>query len=132
MKSFILFTIIGLFFSSCSNRYTEKELCGMYVPVGYKNTFDSIQLKPQGVYHRKVCDKNNKLVLDMNGKWSLERNNIIHFDSYFFNLDRDVTKFPELLQDTSGGGGGSIETRKGVLGFCVGYHENENCYKKIK
>lgn len=128
---FILSVVAILCFSSCDNSYTEKELCGTYVPIDYKNTFDTIQLKHQSIYHRKVYDKNKKLVLEMNGTWSLEKNTIVHFDPYFLNLDRDISKFPELLQDTSGGGGGLIEIRKGVIEFCVGYHENENCYKKI-
>lgn len=131
MKMFVLSVIATLYFSSCDNRYTEKELYGTYVPINYKNTFDTVQLEPRNIYHRKIYDKNNKLVLEMNSTWRIEKNTIIHFDSYFLNLDRDVSKFPELLQDTSGGGGGLIETRKGVIGFCVGYHENENCYKKI-
>jgi len=131
MKVFALFACV-LLFSSCDNSYTEKELYGSYVPINYKNTTDTIVLRPGEIYQRKVYDKNKNLVLEMDGKWRLEKSTIIHFDSYFLNLDRDIAKFPELLQDTSGGGGGTIETRNGAIQFCVGYHENENCYQKIK
>lgn len=130
MKNIAFFILV--FLSSCDVQFQEKELYGVYAPVNYKNTFDTIQLKPQGTYHRKVFNKNNKLVLEMNGKWSLENNTIIHFDSYFLNLDRDIAKFPALLKDTSGGGGGRLEFRNKTIQFCVGYHEEENCYQKIK
>lgn len=131
MKNLYALSLLVLL-SSCDENFKEKELYGNYAPINYKNTFDTIQLKPQGVYHRRVFDSNNKLVLKMDGKWSLEKNTIIHFNSYFLNLDRDVAKFPELLQDTSGGGGGLLGTHNGTIQFCVGYYETDNCYRKIK
>src|SRR5690606_26087586 len=105
---------------------------GYYAPVGYTNTFDTIELKPQGVYHRKVYNKNNKLALEMNGKWYLEKNSIIHLNSHFFNLDRDIEKFPELLQDPLGGSSGLLETSHGAIEFCVGYEIDSNCYRKVR
>lgn len=121
-----------LFFASCDEHFEAEELYGYYAPVGYKNTFDTIQLKPDSVYHRKVYDKNSELVLEMNGKWQIERNNILHFTPFYLNLDVDLAKFPQSVNDTSGGWQGRLETRKGVIGFCVGYFENENCYRKVR
>ena len=118
--------------SSCDEHFKEKQLYGTYAPLNYKNTFDTIQLNSHGEYHRWIYDVNNKLALKVAGKWRLEKNTILHFDSYFLNLDRDVAKFPELLQDTLGGGGGLIETHNGTIQFCVGYYDGENCYQKIK
>ena len=131
MKQLIILLILFTLYS-CDEHFKENELYGFYVPVGYKNTFDTIELKPQGVYHRKVYDRNNKLALEMNGKWYLEKNSIIHLNLHFFNLDRDIEKFPELLQDTLGGRSGLLETFKGHIQFCVGYYQGENCYQKIK
>lgn len=130
MKAFVLFVCI-LFFSSCAS-YTEKELYGTYVPINYKNTTDTILLEPKGIYQRKVYDKNKNLALQMKEKWNLEKNTVIRFDSYFLNLDRDITKFPELLKDTLSGGGGLVESHNDTIRFCVGYYQNQNCYQKIK
>lgn len=131
MKNLIRLCALYLL-SSCDDHFEKNELLGNYASVNYKNTFDTIQLKPHGEYHRRIYDRNNKLALESNGKWSLEKNTIIHFDSYFLNLDRDVAQFPELLQDTVGGGGGHLEARNNTIQFCVGYHPGEDCYQKIK
>lgn len=132
MRKFLFCELASLLFSSCDNSYTAKELYGSYAAVGYINTYDTIELKPQDIYHRKVYDKNNKLVFEMDGKWGLQGSNILHFNSYFLNLDRDVSKFPELLTDTSMTVSTYFETRKGVIGFCTGYGIDSNCYRKIK
>lgn len=123
-----------LFFASCDEHFEADDLYGYYAPALYKNTFDTIQLKPDSIYHRKVYDKNNKLVLEMNGNWQLERNNIIHFTPFYLNLDVDLSKFPQSVNDTSGGWQGRLETRNGVIGFCVGYFAkiDTNCYRKVK
>ncbi len=130
MKCIALFILVLL--SSCDEHFEVKELYGNYAAINYKNTFDTIQLKPQGIYHRRVFNKNTKLALEMDGRWSLEKNTVIHFGSYFLNLDRDIIKFPELLKDTLGGGGGLLETRSRTIRFCVGYYQGENCYQKVK
>ena len=132
MRKSVLCGIAILFITSCDNSYTEKELYGSYTPVGYKNTFDTIELKPQNIYHRKVYDKNNKLVLEMNGKWIMKSTDKVQFSDFFFNLDRDVSKFPELLTDTDMSVETFFETRKGVIGFCTGYYQDSNCYRKVK
>jgi hypothetical protein len=126
--------LIGLLFVSCG--YTEKELIGVYAPTDYKNTFDTIQLKEHNKYHRKVYDKNKKLVLEMQGEWNIKED-VIEFKSpYFFNLDRDLVEFPELLQDTASNGLGYVWKKKDTLEFCVGHFAvdlpDQNCYQKLK
>lgn len=55
MKSvYSIFTV--LFLISCVYRFTEQEILGIYTPVDYKNCFDTIVLKENGVYDRKVYD----------------------------------------------------------------------------
>lgn len=130
----ILFSLI--LFSSCVEHFEEKEVCGYYTPVDYKNNFDTLQLQPQGVYHRKVYDKNKKLLLEMNGKWNLKDNESVHFEPFYLNLDDDLIKFPDNVKDTTGGWAGRLETQNGKIQFCVGYYSgklpNQNCYQKIK
>lgn len=133
MKGMGMF-LIGLLFVSCG--YTEKELIGVYAPTDYKNTFDTIQLKEHNKYHRKVYDKNKKLVLEMQGEWNIKEDIIELNSPYFFNLDRDLVEFPELLQDTASNGLGYVWKKKGTLSFCVGYYAvdlpDQNCYHKLK
>jgi hypothetical protein len=126
--------IMFLLLTACDEHFEEKELYGYYAPTLYNNTFDTIQLKPDSVYHRKVYDKNNKLVLDMEGKWEFKDRHRIVFDGFFLNLDRDLVKFPDLVKDTDMAMDTYFETRKGVIGFCVGYFAeiDTNCYRKIK
>lgn len=124
---------IVLLFSSCIEHVEENEVYGYYTPVGYKNNFDTLQLQPQGVYHRKVYDKNKKLLLEMNGKWRLENNNRILLSGFYFNLDDDLITFPDNVQDTTGEVNTYFETYAGEIQFCgVGHHPDENCYRKIK
>ena len=108
------------------------DFYGTYVPIGYKNTLDSIELKPQEIYHRKVYNKTGKKVLDMNGKWVLKSDNEVQFYSFFLNLDRDVSQFPELLKDTSGGVSTIFQSKDKTIQFCIGYYPDSNCYKRIK
>lgn len=135
MKGVEIFFLIAIFFVSCRN-YTEKNLIGVYTPMDYKNNFDTIDLKAHNKYHRKVYDKNKKLVLEMNGEWAIE-GDVVEFKSpYFLNLDKDLVHFPELLQDTLSNGLGYVWKKKGTLSFCVGYYAvdlpDQNCYHKIK
>lgn len=134
MKGSGIFFLMGLLFVSCG--YTEKDLIGVYAPADYKNTFDTIQLQEHNKYHRKVYDINKKLVLEMQGEWSIKED-VIEFKSpYFFNLDRDLVEFPELLQDTVSNGLGYVWKKKGTLEFCVGHFAvdlpDQNCYQKLK
>ncbi|MEP6464911.1 MAG: hypothetical protein ABJB05_01340 [Parafilimonas sp.] len=131
MKIVVLFAIIILIFSACDNSYKEKELYGAYVPIDYKNTFDTIILKPNGEYNRKIYNKNNKRVLDMNGEWEFKNSNRLKIEGFYLNLDDDLIKFPNSINDTDMSIDTYFETQNSVIKFCVGYHHNGNCYKKI-
>ncbi len=131
----ILFSLI-LFFS-CVGHFEEKEVYGYYTPVDYKNNFDTIQLQPQGIYQRKVYDKNKKLLLEMKGEWKLvNQNSQIQMRPFYLNLDDDLVKFPDNVKDTSMAVIESLEISNGKIQFCVGYYSadlpNQNCYQKIK
>lgn len=141
MKGVGMFLIV-LLFVSCG--YTEKELIGVYAVADYKNTFDTIQLMEHNKYRRKIYDKNKKLVLEMDGEWNVD-GDIIEFKSpYYFNLDEDLVRFPELLQDTISGGLGYIWSsreplffsKRNTLSFCIGHFAvdlpDQNCYQKLK
>lgn len=130
MKALIIMFLFPL--TSCVERFNKEEVYGIYAAVGYKNTFDTLWLKENEVYHRKVYDKNKKLVLEMDGKWTIKNNEEIQFYSFYFNLDDDLIKFPESVKDTTGGRSAILETDNGTIQFCVGYYQGENCYQKIK
>jgi hypothetical protein len=129
----IVLSIIVLF-TSCN--YREKDLVGTYTPKDYKYTFDTIQLKENNTYYRKVYNSNKKLVLEINGEWSLKGDLIVFKSPYFANLDRDLVAFPELLQDSVSNGIGYIWLKNGNIEFCVGVYSvdlpNQNCYCKLE
>ena len=115
--------------------FTEKEMIGTYSPSDYKNTYDTIQLNEHNKYHRKVYDINKKLILERKGAWIVEEDVIDFKSPYFLNLDRDLEKFPELLQDTISNGVGYIYLINGTINFCVGNASAslpQNCYQKLK
>jgi hypothetical protein len=125
--------LIMFLLTSCKERFTNDEMIGTYVPIGYKNNLDTIQIKPQGLYHRRVFDKTNKLVLEMEGTWKLvTQNSQIQIEPFYLNLDDDLVKFPDNVRDTSMVIIKNLETQNGTIQFCVGYYEGENCYRKIK
>lgn len=125
--------ILLLLYSSCKEQFKEKEVYGYYTPIDYRNNFDTLQLQPQGIYYRKVYDKNKRLLLTMNGKWKLESGHRIIVSSFYLNLDDDLVKFPHLVKDTATEINTYFETYDGKIQFCgVGHSPHENCYKKIK
>lgn len=132
--SFLLFFM--LLICSCVNNFSEEDIIGTYTPIGYKNCYDTIQIKKTGIYHRKVYDKKKKLLLEMDGKWSFSNGDkgTIQFKSFFLNLDRDLTRYPELVQDTLGGGAFLLDNKNGRIEFCTGYFSatlsNQNCFQK--
>lgn len=124
---------ILLIFSSCVEHFEEKEVYGYYMPFAYKNNFDTIQLQPHGVYHRKVYDINKKLLLEMKGKWKLEKKHRIILNGFYLNLDDDLVKFPHLVNDTAMSVNTYFETHSGTIQFCgMGHYPDDNCYRKIK
>lgn len=134
MKRVIVFCLMILLFISCRS-YSEKDLIGVYTPVNYRNTFDTIHLKKNNKYYRTVYNKSKERVIEIRGEWSV-REDVIEFKSlYFLNLDRDLVMYPELLQDTESNGLGYIWKKVGVFEFCVGYFgvdlPNQNCYRRL-
>ncbi len=117
---------------SCA--FNEQELIGIYTPVNYKNTFDTIQLHTNNVYHRRVYDRNKKLVLEMDGEWKID-GDFIKFEPFYLNLDDDLILYPQSIQDTTGGWGGYLEKKNGSMEFCVGHLSaslpNQNCYQQL-
>lgn len=136
MKKLLLILLLVMVYS-CTENFTEKEVVGIYTPLSYNNTYDTIQLLEKGKYHRKVYDKKKKLVLDIVSDYELRNGGSkIYFNSYFLNIDRDLERFPELVNDTLGGAELVIEKKDNTLQFCVGYLSaslpNQNCYHKLK
>lgn len=123
-----LFLVITFFILGCS--IGDKEIAGIYAAIGYNNTKDTIVLCNDGIYERKVYDNNNRLVLKTEGKWSY-KDGLITMRSFFLNLDRDVSEYPELLKDTTMRMQVLVEKEGGVIKFCTGYLNNENCYGKV-
>lgn len=132
MKAFTIL-LISIFFISCS--FNEEELIGRYTPVNYINSFDTIELKANNIYFRKVYDVHNKLLLEMDGEWRLD-GDYIKFNPFYLNFDDDLLSFPESVQDTTGGWGGYIGQQNGLIEFCVGHLSaslpDQNCYRKFK
>ncbi|PQL94855.1 hypothetical protein [Apibacter adventoris] len=127
-----LLILCSLIFLSC---ISDRDVEGVYVPVDYKNNFDTICIKMNGIYDRKVYNKNGKLLLKMKGEWQ-RSNDAIRFQSFYLNLDDDLEKYPKLVQDTMGNWGGYLGYNNGNLEFCIGHLSaslpNQNCYRKIK
>lgn len=110
-------------------------MIGTYSASDYTKTYDTIQLATNHIYCRRVYDRNKKLVLKTKGKWKVNQD-VIEFETpYFWNLDRDLVKFPELLNDTVSNGIGYIGVNSGKIEFCVGHYSadipNQNCYKRV-
>jgi hypothetical protein len=137
MKKLLLTFIFPFSIFSCTKSFVEKDVVGVYTPVEYKNCYDTIQLLQGGVYFRKVYDTNKKILLNIKSKYELRNEGSqIFFHSYFLNLDRDLVKFPELVNDTLGVALLNLEKNKGKIGFCTGYYSaslpNQNCFQKQK
>jgi hypothetical protein len=130
MKNVVVFSLMVL--ASCGNHLKEAELYGKYVPVSYKNNFDTIQLKPQGVYHRRVFDRSNKLLLEMDGRWRLNKNSQLTFESFYQNLDDDLIRYPDSVKDTLLQLITDVDISNTDVRFCIGFYDNgQNCYKKL-
>lgn len=123
--------ILAILMLTACLRVDEGEAVGAYVAQGYLNTIDTIYLEPAGIYERRVYTTNGSCVLSMRSKWKLTGDREIAFDAFFLNLDRDLLKFPELTADTLGGMHSILESKGSSLVFCVGYLENQNCYRKV-
>lgn len=131
---FVLLSVFVCLISSCVF-INDETILGYYSPLSYTKNYDTLIVLKGGIYKRVVYDKNKRLLLNMTGKWSLQ-GDAIYFDSFYFNLDDDLVKFPYLVNDTSGGWVGILESDRGKIKFCVGHYAaklpNQNCYTMIK
>ena len=131
-----LSTILFLLpFASCAQSFSNQEVLGTYVPAGYKNNFDTVQLLNDGQFKRKIYDQNKKLVLENKGTWVIASNSKIKFKKFYLNLDEDFTLIQESNKKLIDGYGDVevvLETHNDTIQFCVGYYQGENCYQKIK
>lgn len=128
MKIFI-YLIIFLFISC--NTIKKDEIYGKYVPISYKNNFDTLVIYKNNEYERKVYDKNKKLLLNYKSRYHLDKSDLIKFDDFYLNLDRDLINMPEDVKDIDMSMTTSFEKKDKDIIMCFGYHEGENCYKKI-
>ncbi len=107
----------------------KNEIIGKYAAVGYVNTYDTIIIFPKGVFEQRVYDKkSNDLALQFKGEWEYENGELTMYP-FFFDFDRDIVLYPELLKDTMSMSV-IVEKRLGDISFCTGYYENENCLEK--
>lgn len=135
MKLVLMLMLIS--FSSCLYEVKESEVSGIYVAVGYVNTFDTTFLKKDGSYLRRIYDKENNLVISNEGKWEMRNNGRkIFFNSYYLNYDRDFSIYPEMKSDQLASVELILEKKSPVsFSFCIGLLSPdfpENCYQKIE
>jgi len=130
----ILFSVlIVLFCVSCLEYYSKEKIIGTYTAKYFKNNYDTIEIKSNGRYYRRVYDKNHKLLLNANSTWELRNLDYqIYFSNFYLNSDDDLLKFPEDVVDTTGELQVSLQTKSGIIYFSTGVYENEDCYYKIK
>ena len=109
---------------------SEEEVVGTYVAQDLENTIDTVFLENNGVYRRRVYTAEGHLALNTQGRWDLEAGGGLILDNFFLNLDRDLTRFPELTLD-----GMQINTpferSSGVWKFCAGDYVGEGCYHHL-
>lgn len=132
MKVIIISFFILLFYS-CSDTINKNELIGRYTPICFKNNYDTLTLINSYSYHRKVYDKNKKLVLNMMGNWSFKSPDIITFENYYPNVDDDLIKFPKNATDTNRRIKSSfcLYRNNGVLEFIVEDYIKDKIFKQL-
>lgn len=58
-----IYTLISItFLVSCIKFFNSSEVIGTYTPVNYENNYDTLELKQNGIFHRKVYDINKKVL----------------------------------------------------------------------
>ncbi|WP_294272449.1 hypothetical protein [uncultured Chryseobacterium sp.] len=131
LRSLRLFYYLILLYLNFSCQIDPEKVYGTYVPVSYKNTYDTITIKTNGSYKRCVYDKTGTKLLDYEAKYKLNANSI-KFDDFYLNLDKDLKMFPEDVEDIDMSYTTSFERNGDHIFLCFGYYEGENCYEKIK
>lgn len=125
----LLITIFML--TMCSSYQSEDNLIGKYANLSNTNTYDTILLLKGGRYERHIYDKSNNFIKKFEGSWTFNSERKIVFADFFMNLDRDLVKFPELLNEPYGHFETSIDRNSQGLYFCTGY-EDDYCYQKLQ
>lgn len=126
-----LFFYLIFLYLNFSCQINPEKVYGTYVPASYKNTYDTITIKTNGSYKRCVYDKTGKKLLDYEAKYKLNANSI-KLDDFYLNLDKDLKRFPEDVEDTDMSYTTSFERNGDHIFLCFGYYEGRNCYEKIK
>ena len=95
--------------------------------------FPPIYLTVDGIYERKVYDKNKKLLLSTTGRCVFENSHRLDLDGFYLNLDDDLIKYPHKVNDSDMYISTYFErVGYGNIRFCVGYYLGENCYQKVQ
>lgn len=128
MKAIVSLIILPLLFS-CQT-ISDNEVHGKYAPISYKNTYDTLIIHKNGIYSRVIYNRKGKKLLGYNSKYKLDGSSI-KFSDFYLNLDKDLIVFPQDVNDVDMTYTSFFERKdKGII-ICFGYHEGENCYKKI-
>lgn len=128
--------ILGLIFTSCSRSFSQDEIIGAYVAEEYIHSFDTIYLKNNNLYQRKVYNKKKELLLDMEATYEFDNSNRIDLSSFYVNLDNNLIEFPNEVNDTTSLTSLVLKINKDRIVFCLGgifgNGEYDKCYEKIK
>lgn len=128
MKTVVTLILLPFLFS-CQN-ISDNDIYGKYSPISYQNTYDTLTIHRDGLYTRIIYDKTGKKLLNYNSKYKLNGLSI-KFSDFYLNLDKDLIKFPEDVKDTDMTYTTNFENKDKNIILCFGYHNGENCYKKI-
>ncbi|ATN04853.1 hypothetical protein EGY07_12255 [Chryseobacterium indologenes] len=128
MKKSISLILLPFLFS-CQN-ISNEDIYGKYSPISYKNTCDTLTINRDGVYNRVIYNIKGKKLLNYNSKYKL-KGNTIEFNDFYLNFDKDLIAFPEDVRDTDMTYTTFFEKKDKNIVLCFGYHDGENCYKKI-
>lgn len=129
MKRVISLILLPLLFSC--QKISDEDIYGKYSPVSYKNTYDTLTIHRGGVYNRVIYNIERKKLLDYNSKYKLDGSSI-KFSDFYLNLDKDLIAFPEDVNDVDMTYTTFFEKEDKNIVLCFGYHDGENCYKKIR
>lgn len=76
-----LFFYLIFLYLNFSCQINPEKAYGKYVPVSYKNTYDTITIEKNGSYKRCVYDKTGKKIINYKAKYKLNGNSI-KFDDF--------------------------------------------------
>jgi hypothetical protein len=100
-RNFWIIVVLALCFLSYQFHgcyFPRSEVVGTYTARHFLNNRDTVHLRTDGSYHRKVLDHQGHLALDMEGTWRL-RHDVLELDAWYDNLDDDLVKWPEKACD---------------------------------